>query len=49
MPDIAHLPADYAAWLAELKARIHVAQQGATLAVNRELVLHYWQIAGAPR
>jgi predicted nuclease of restriction endonuclease-like (RecB) superfamily len=44
MPDIVPLPADYATWLVELKARIHSAQQRATLAVNRELVLLYWQI-----
>ena len=44
MPDIVPLPADYAAWLAELKNRIHGAQQRASLAVNRELVLLYWQI-----
>ena len=44
MPEITPLPADYAAWLAELKTRIHTAQQRATLAVNRELVLLYWQI-----
>ncbi len=44
MPDIAPLPADYAAWLAELKTRIHNVQQRAALAVNRELVLLYWQI-----
>lgn len=44
MPDIVPLPADYAAWLAELKTRIHTAQQRASLAVNRELVLLYWQI-----
>ena len=44
MPEISPLPADYAAWLADLKARIHSAQQRATLAVNRELVLLYWQI-----
>jgi predicted nuclease of restriction endonuclease-like (RecB) superfamily len=44
MPEIVPLPADYAAWLAELKTRIHTAQQRATLAVNRELVLLYWQI-----
>lgn len=44
MPDIAPLPPEYAAWLAELKARIHGAQQRAALAVNRELVLLYWQI-----
>ena len=37
-------PAGYADWLAELKGRIHTAQQRATLAVNRELVLLYWQI-----
>jgi len=44
MPEIVPLPADYAAWLAELKSRIHTAQQRAALAVNRELVLLYWQI-----
>ncbi len=38
------VPAGYADWLAELKQRIHAAQQRATLAVNRELVLLYWQI-----
>ncbi|MFO1234119.1 MAG: PDDEXK nuclease domain-containing protein [Rivihabitans pingtungensis] len=37
-------PAGYAAWLTEHKIRIHTAQQRATLAVNRELVLLYWQI-----
>ena len=37
-------PEGYADWLAELKSRIHSAQQQATLAVNRELVLLYWQI-----
>ena len=40
MPD----PEGYAVWLTELKGRIHSAQQTATLAVNRELVLLYWQI-----
>jgi len=44
MPDIVPLPADYAVWLSELKTRIQQAQQRATLAVNRELVLMYWQI-----
>lgn len=44
MPDIVPLPPDYAAWLADLKARIHRAQQRATLAVNCELVRLYWQI-----
>lgn len=37
-------PNGYADWLVELKAQIHQAQQRATLAVNRELVLLYWQI-----
>jgi len=37
-------PEGYADWLTDLKARIHSAQQRATLAVNRELVLLYWQI-----
>lgn len=37
-------PTGYADWLAELKTRIHSAQQRAALAVNRELVLLYWQI-----
>ena len=31
-------PAGYTDWLAELKTRIHSAQQRAALAVNRELV-----------
>lgn len=37
-------PAGYADWLAELKSRIHTAQQRAALAVNRELVVLYWHI-----
>ena len=37
-------PSGYADWLADLKTRIHTAQQRAALAVNRELVLLYWQI-----
>lgn len=37
-------PSGYADWLAELKNRIHSAQQRAALVVNRELVLLYWQI-----
>ncbi|MDD5090722.1 MAG: PDDEXK nuclease domain-containing protein [Candidatus Wallbacteria bacterium] len=37
-------PEGYTDWLAELKTRIHNAQQRATLTVNRELVLLYWQI-----
>ena len=38
------VPEGYAPWLEELKGRIHTAQQRAALAVNRELVLLYWQI-----
>jgi predicted nuclease of restriction endonuclease-like (RecB) superfamily len=37
-------PKGYADWLIDLKTRIHTAQQRATLAVNRELVLLYWHI-----
>lgn len=37
-------PEGYADWLAELKGRISAAQQRAALAVNREMVLLYWQI-----
>lgn len=37
-------PEGYSDWLGELKTKIHHAQQRATLAVNRELVLLYWQI-----
>jgi predicted nuclease of restriction endonuclease-like (RecB) superfamily len=37
-------PEGYALWLADLKTRIHIAQQRAALTVNRELVLLYWQI-----
>jgi predicted nuclease of restriction endonuclease-like (RecB) superfamily len=41
---LAAVPPGYAEWLAELKARIHSAQQRATLAVNSELLLLYWSI-----
>ncbi len=37
-------PDGYIDWLADLKDRIHNAQQRATLSANRELVLLYWQI-----
>lgn len=37
-------PPGYAEWLTDLKARIHAAQQRASLAVNRELLLLYWQL-----
>jgi predicted nuclease of restriction endonuclease-like (RecB) superfamily len=39
-------PAGYADWLTDLKGRIHMVQQRATLSVNRELVLLYWHIGG---
>lgn len=41
---LAPTPEGYADWLGDLKTRIHCAQQRAALAVNRELVLLYWQI-----
>lgn len=41
---LATAPEGYANWLSELKDRIHTVQQRAALAVNRELVLLYWQI-----
>ena len=44
MTDKLVLPAEYANWLSVLKQRIQSAQQRAMLAVNRELVLLYWQI-----
>ena len=37
-------PDSYAQFLADLKRRIHSAQLRASVAVNRELVLLYWQI-----
>jgi predicted nuclease of restriction endonuclease-like (RecB) superfamily len=37
-------PEGYSDWLVELKVKIHNAQQRATLAVNHELILLYWQI-----
>jgi predicted nuclease of restriction endonuclease-like (RecB) superfamily len=38
------VPEAYYDWLAELKVKIHNAQQRATLSVNREMILLYWQI-----
>ncbi len=38
------MPQQYTEWLKDLKQRIHAAQQRATLQVNKELVLLYWQI-----
>ena len=43
-PSLTTPPTGYTEWLAELKTRIQSAQQRAALAVNRELVLLYWQI-----
>lgn len=43
-PSLTPVPAGYADWLADLKVRIHAAQQRAALAVNRELIGLYWQI-----
>ena len=37
-------PARYAEWLAQVKERVHAAQQRAALAVNRELLQLYWQL-----
>jgi hypothetical protein len=38
------VPENYAAWLTSLKARIHQAQQRATLCVNHELIALHWQL-----
>lgn len=37
-------PKGYSKWLAELKSRVHQAQQRTSLTVNRELILLYWHI-----
>ncbi len=41
------VPASYGELLADLKARIRIAQVKAALAVNRELILLYWEIGRA--
>lgn len=38
------LPSGYAEWIADVKLRIRAAQQRAALAVNKEMLLLYWQI-----
>jgi hypothetical protein len=38
MPDIAPLPADYTALLADIRQRVRQAQTRAVLAVNAELI-----------
>jgi hypothetical protein len=40
----ASFPSDYAELLEDLKSRIRTARVQAALAVNRELVLLYWDI-----
>ncbi|MEQ2006137.1 MAG: DUF1016 N-terminal domain-containing protein [Limisphaerales bacterium] len=40
----AHLPRGYAAFLGELKQRVHAARTRAARAVNHDLVLLYWDI-----
>lgn len=45
LPPMESLALDsYAQFLADLKSRIQAAQLRASIAVNRELVLLYWQI-----
>jgi len=43
-PSLATRPPGYADWLAEVKERVHAAQQRAALAVNSELLRLYWQL-----
>lgn len=43
-PSLIDTPTGYGDWLADLKVRIHKAQQKASLAVNRELVSLYWHL-----
>src|ERR1700722_6515932 len=43
-PHVPRLPADYAEFLAEIKARIAAARTRAALAVNSELIKLYWEI-----
>jgi hypothetical protein len=44
VPALSQPPDGYADWLADLKVRIHAAQQRAALTVNTELLRLYWQI-----
>src|SRR5690242_17976670 len=44
MSDLVPAGSGYEAFLADLKSRIQTAQVRAMLAVNRELVLLYWEI-----
>lgn len=42
--EIAAIPAGYADWLTDIKARVVAARQRAVLAANAELIQLYWQI-----
>ena len=44
MPNTFTTSADYAAWLGEVKSRIQSARISAARAVNRDLILLYWDI-----
>jgi predicted nuclease of restriction endonuclease-like (RecB) superfamily len=43
-PSLTLPPDGYSEWLKELKDRIYNTQQRATLSVNRELIMLYWEI-----
>lgn len=43
-PSLTPRPEGYADWLADVKERVHAAQQRASLAVNGELLRLYWQL-----
>lgn len=40
------LPADYVAFLEDIRSRLRTAHVRATLSVNRELIRLYWEIGG---
>lgn len=42
--NVTTLPSGYAAWLAEIKARVIATRQRTVFAANSELVRLYWQI-----
>jgi len=44
MSDLSNPSSDYAHWLGEVKSRIQSARVSAAHAVNRELILLYWDI-----
>ena len=44
MPNTFTTSADYAAWLVEVKSRVQSARISAAQAVNRDLILLYWDI-----